>query len=61
MLRILMADDHALLREGLKKVLVDGLGKFDVGEAENGAEVLTLVQKKNWDIVVMDKIGRAHV
>ena len=54
MLKILIADDHAVVRNGLKNILVDGIGKNTFGEAQNGAEVLSLTQKQKWDIVIMD-------
>jgi DNA-binding NarL/FixJ family response regulator len=52
--RILIADDHAILRRGLKEILV---GEFDgaiFGEAGNAQEVLTEVQNQPWDLVILD-------
>ena len=54
MLKILLADDHAVVRQGLKQILIDGLGALVFGEASNGAEVLALTGKQKWDMVVMD-------
>jgi two-component system invasion response regulator UvrY len=54
MLRILIADDHAVVRQGVKKILVEELGNIIFGEAQNGAEVLELVEGKKWDILIMD-------
>src|SRR4051812_25028875 len=54
MLRILITDDHALIRLGLKQLLVAGLGKIDIGEAGNAAEALTQIAKKDWDAVLLD-------
>ena len=54
MKRILIADDHAILRRGLKEILV---GEFDgaiFGEAGNAQEVLTEVQNQPWDLVILD-------
>jgi DNA-binding NarL/FixJ family response regulator len=53
-MRILIVDDHALIRRGLKQVLQDGLGAVAVGEAENAGQALEEVIKRTWDIVVMD-------
>jgi DNA-binding NarL/FixJ family response regulator len=62
-LRIFLADDHAILREGLKR-LIDGEVDMEVsGEAADGAEALTSIEESKPDIVVMDlsmpKIGGA--
>lgn len=54
MLKILIADDHAVVRQGLKQILADELGKCTFGEASHGAEVIDLVGKQKWDILVMD-------
>jgi len=53
-LRILIADDHSIVRKGLKQVLIDELGPIDFGEACNGQEALTQVQKAHWDIALLD-------
>jgi two-component system invasion response regulator UvrY len=53
-MRILIADDHAVVRRGLKEILVDAFGKLTVGEASNAAETLQLVRKQNWDLVILD-------
>jgi DNA-binding NarL/FixJ family response regulator len=54
MIRILIADDHAIVREGLKEILVRDLGKVVCGEAENAQQVLELVRKQSWDLVILD-------
>jgi len=54
MLRIFMADDHALVREGLKRILNDEFGTVLYGEAENGLEVMDEVRKQDWDILILD-------
>jgi len=53
-IRVLIADDHPLLRAGLRRLLVAD-GEVDVvGEAENGAEVLRLTGELHPDIVLLD-------
>jgi two-component system, NarL family, response regulator DegU len=54
MLRIVIADDHDLFREGLKQLLetVDDLTV--VGEASNGRQAVLLVEKHRPDVVLMD-------
>src|SRR5436305_12029757 len=53
-LRILIADDHAIVRKGLKQVLTDGLGPIEFGEASNGQDALAQVQRIQWDIALLD-------
>ncbi|MGI9335666.1 MAG: response regulator [Gammaproteobacteria bacterium] len=52
--KVIIADDHKILREGLRAVL-DGAGDIEVvGEADNGRETVRLVKRLNPDVVVMD-------
>jgi DNA-binding NarL/FixJ family response regulator len=53
-LQILIADDHAIVRKGLKETLQEELGHVAFGEATNGAEALQQVRKQNWDLVLLD-------
>ncbi len=54
MTRILIADDHQIVRAGLKTLLADN-GNFDVaGEAGSGAEAVKMVRDADWDIVLLD-------
>ena len=54
MKKILIADDHYILRKGLKHILTDEYGSVEFGEAENGLEALEKVKEKNWDIFILD-------
>jgi two-component system, NarL family, invasion response regulator UvrY len=54
MIRILIADDHAVVREGLKQILADAPDMVVAGESGNGLEVLQLVKKEDWDLVILD-------
>ena len=54
MLKILIADDHAIVREGLKQILAETSDMMVAGEAANGHEVLELVRKEDWDLVLLD-------
>ncbi len=52
--KVLIADDHALFRAGLKSLLEDA-GEFDVvAEASNGEEALQLVRERDFDLALMD-------
>ena len=54
MLRIFIADDHAVVRAGLRHILED-TGEFAVvGEAANGVELLELVRSSEVDLVILD-------
>ncbi|MGH2444359.1 MAG: response regulator [Chloroflexota bacterium] len=52
--KVLLADDHAILREGLRMVLDAQQGITVVGEAEDGRRAVELVEKLQPDVVVMD-------
>jgi DNA-binding NarL/FixJ family response regulator len=52
--RILIADDHAILRKGLKETIEEELGETTFGEASNGREVLEHVREQRWDLVLLD-------
>jgi len=54
MIKVLLADDHALVRAGLKQVLSNAGDMIVDGEAGNGAEVLEHIHNQEWDVVVLD-------
>ena len=54
MLKVLIADDHAIVRKGLKEVLRETAEPTAVGEASNGDEALNKIQSEAWDVVVLD-------
>ena len=54
MLKVLIADDHAIVRKGLKEVLRESAEPTSVGEARNGDEALDKIQSEAWDVVVLD-------
>ena len=53
-IRVLIADDHAVLREGLKALFATSGDIKVVGEAENGLEAVDLVHRLTPDLVLMD-------
>ncbi len=53
-MRILIADDHAVVRRGLKEILASEDDMEVVGEAKNGDEALELVRTLDWDVAVLD-------
>lgn len=54
MKRLLIADDHAIVRKGLKETLEEDLGRIHFGEAGTNQAVLDLVWKEKWDLVILD-------
>jgi two-component system invasion response regulator UvrY len=54
MLRILVADDHEVVRKGLVKVLAETLQPIKVDEASNGQEAMSKIWKGGYDLVVLD-------
>ena len=54
MIKILIADDHAIVREGLKQILSESPDLIVVAEASSGQEVLEKISKSDLDLVVLD-------
>jgi two-component system invasion response regulator UvrY len=54
MIRVLIADDHAILRRGLKEILVRELTGTFFGEAKDTQEVLARTQSDDWDLLILD-------
>ena len=54
MIRILVADDHAVVREGVKRILADTVDLPVAGETGHGHEVLTKAAADAYDIVLLD-------
>ena len=54
MIKILIADDHAIVREGLKQIVADTSDMIVTAEASDGYEVLALLSQDNYDVVVLD-------
>jgi DNA-binding NarL/FixJ family response regulator len=54
LIKILIADDHAIVRKGIRQILSETPDKYVVEEACNGQEALEKVYKNNYDVVLMD-------
>jgi DNA-binding NarL/FixJ family response regulator len=54
MIRILLADDHAILRHGLVRVLSDGLPGATFGETDSATGALELLRRSAWDLLILD-------
>jgi DNA-binding NarL/FixJ family response regulator len=51
---VLVADDHAIIRDGLRKILADTLDFVVAGEAANGNAALQAVRERDWALVILD-------
>ena len=54
MIRIVLADDHAIVREGLKRIVADVKDFAVAGEAADGTEVMRAVREIDFDVLVLD-------
>ena len=54
MIKILIADDHAIVREGLKQIVAETADMRVADEATSGHEVLEKVRENSYDVVVLD-------
>lgn len=52
--RILVVDDHTIVREGLKRILADAPELRVAGEAASGTEAIKLVREGRWDVMLLD-------
>jgi two-component system, NarL family, invasion response regulator UvrY len=53
-IRILIADDHAIVREGLKQILADTKDMIAAGEAGNGLDAVQLARRADADVLLLD-------
>jgi DNA-binding NarL/FixJ family response regulator len=54
MIRVVIADDHTLVREGLKQLLRAAGGIDVIGEARDGHDVLKIVRESDFDVLLLD-------
>ncbi len=52
--KILVVDDHAVVRQGVKQILNEQFQGAVIGEARNAEEMIDRIKKFTWDIVVLD-------
>jgi two-component system invasion response regulator UvrY len=53
-MRVLIVDDHQVVRHGLKDIFADAFPELQTGEAENSQSALELLMKQAWDLVLLD-------
>lgn len=51
---LLVADDHDIIRQGLRLLLQEKLKDFEIEEARTGVEVLQQCRRRSWDLVLLD-------
>jgi len=54
MIKVLIADDHALIRKGLKQILDDSTDMRVTGEAENGMQAIQMSLQNEYDMILLD-------
>jgi len=53
-LKILVADDHSVMRDGIIKMLNENFPQAEYGEASNASEIMQLIKTKKWNLVMLD-------
>jgi two-component system invasion response regulator UvrY len=53
-IKILIADDHAIVREGLKQIVAEEKNILVAGEADNSSKLMELLEKEKWNLIVLD-------
>ena len=54
MFKILIADDHAVVRKGLRQILLEEYPSAQIGEAADAESLLSEVMNNEWDVVICD-------
>jgi DNA-binding NarL/FixJ family response regulator len=53
-MKVLIADDHHVVRRGLKAILADEFDDLEIGESKDAPETLEAVRRKSWDVLLLD-------
>jgi two-component system invasion response regulator UvrY len=54
MIRVLIIDDHEIVRRGLREIFSDEYSELEIGEAENARTALEKITTRDWDIILLD-------
>ena len=54
LVKILIIDDHEVVRRGVKQILEETLAHVEVGEADTGQKAIAAVQQEPWDLAIVD-------
>jgi two-component system invasion response regulator UvrY len=52
--RVLLVDDHPVIRQGIRRILTNAFTDLDVSEAETGEQAIALCEARLWDLVILD-------
>ena len=53
-MKILLVDDHAIVRVGLKQMLAEAFDQMEIAELGTGHEAIAKAQERSWDLVILD-------
>ncbi|MEO5967404.1 MAG: response regulator transcription factor [Ferruginibacter sp.] len=54
MIRILIADDHSVVRKGLRQILMEGFPASEIEEVGDAEEMISKVIQSSWDVIISD-------
>lgn len=54
MKKILLADDHAIVRSGIKSIIEDNLGPVEIDEAGTESTIISSLKRKTYDLIILD-------
>ena len=54
MIRILIADDHAIVRKGIQQILSEGFPDAEIDEVENAEAMISKIMESEWDVIISD-------
>jgi two-component system invasion response regulator UvrY len=54
MINVIIADDHPIVRAGLKQIIMEDRDITVAGEASNGAELLARIRRRDYDVILLD-------
>jgi DNA-binding NarL/FixJ family response regulator len=54
LLRFIVADDHAVVRQGIRQILNEGIENVTITEARNADEVMQWIRQGSWDLLILD-------
>ena len=55
-MKVIIADDHSIVRKGLKQILLEEYPFAEVAEASNAEELINLTMSDGWDVVITDLV-----
>ena len=54
MIRILIADDHAIVRKGIQQILSEGFPDAEIDEVANAEAMISKIMESEWDVIISD-------